>query len=65
MNLTPRQSQILTGLASSQTVKELGPLLGISVKTVEFHRAEIMRRLHIFDLPGLTRYAVKQGIIQL
>ncbi|MCX7671319.1 MAG: LuxR C-terminal-related transcriptional regulator, partial [Anaerolineae bacterium] len=38
--------------------------LGISEKTVETHRAQIMTRLNIFDLPGLVRYALRVGLIR-
>lgn len=60
--LTPRQREILSLIAQSRTTKEIAYELGVSAKTVEFHRAELMRRLGIFDIPGLVRYALKAGL---
>jgi DNA-binding NarL/FixJ family response regulator len=62
--LTPRQREILQLLAEGKNTKEIGHLLGLSVKTVETHRAQIMSRLEIRDLPGLVRYAVRAGLVR-
>ncbi|HYU46008.1 MAG TPA: LuxR C-terminal-related transcriptional regulator [Terriglobales bacterium] len=43
--------------------KEIGSILGISVKTVESHRANIMQKLNIREVAGLVRYAIRQGLI--
>jgi DNA-binding NarL/FixJ family response regulator len=61
--LTPRQREILQLIAESKTTKETAFLLNLSPKTVEFHRAELMDRLGIHDVPGLVRYAMQSGII--
>jgi DNA-binding NarL/FixJ family response regulator len=63
--LTPRQIEILRLVASGQTNKEIAISLGISPKTVEFHRAQMMERLGVRDVTGLTRYAMKKGIVDL
>lgn len=61
--LTPRQTEVLTLLASGLAAKEIAHRLGLSVKTVESHRAQIMERLGIRDLAGLVRYAVRVGLV--
>jgi DNA-binding NarL/FixJ family response regulator len=63
--LTPRQRQVLKQLSEGSSVKEIARVLEISVKTVETHRAQLMRRLRIFDLAGLIRYALRKGITRL
>ena len=61
--LTARQREVLQLLAEGKSVKEIGHLLEISAKTVETHRAQIMGRLDIHDVPGLVRYAIRTGLI--
>ncbi|HJW03651.1 MAG TPA: response regulator transcription factor, partial [Azospira sp.] len=61
--LTPRQQEILRLVASGRTTKEIARDLGISPKTVEFHRAQLMEKLGIHEVAGLTRYAMQQGLI--
>jgi DNA-binding NarL/FixJ family response regulator len=61
--LTARQREILQLVAEGHSSKECARLLGVSVKTVETHRAHIMRRLNIGDLAGLVRYAVRTGVV--
>lgn len=61
--LTARQLQILRHIAEGRTNKEIGKLLGISPKTVEFHRAQLMQRLGLHDVAGLTRYATLRGLL--
>lgn len=60
--LTPRQREVLQLIAESKNTKETAQILGLSPKTVEFHRAEMMRRLDIYDVPGLVRFAMQSGI---
>lgn len=61
--LTPRQAEILRLVASGRTTKEIARTLGISPKTVEFHRARLMERLGVHDVTALTRFAVQRGLI--
>jgi DNA-binding NarL/FixJ family response regulator len=61
--LTARQREVLQLIAEGRTVKQIAQMLGISVKTAETHRAQIMERLDIHDLAGLVRYAIRSGII--
>jgi DNA-binding NarL/FixJ family response regulator len=61
--LSQRQREVLQLLASGSSMRDIARRLSLSVKTVETHRAELMRRLDIRDLAGLVRYAVHVGIV--
>lgn len=61
--LSPRQLEILKLIAEGLSTKEKAQRLNISVKTIETHRAELMQRLEIHDVPGLVRFAIKMGLI--
>ncbi|MCW5621708.1 MAG: response regulator transcription factor [Burkholderiales bacterium] len=61
--LTPRQKEILQLIAEGRSTKEIAHVLGLSIKTVETHRAQLMQRLSIRDVPGLVRYALRAGLI--
>jgi DNA-binding NarL/FixJ family response regulator len=63
--LTPRQREILQMVVEGNSSVQIAGRLNISAKTVERHRADIMSRLNIHDLPGLVRYAIRAGIIGL
>lgn len=63
--LTPRQLEVLKLLSEGSGVKRIARILGISPKTVETHRAQLMDRLHIYDLAGLVRYALRERISRL
>ena len=62
--LTIRQRQIVQSLAEGQSSKEIATALTISVKTVETHRANIMRRIGCHSVTQLVRYAIRNDIIQ-
>lgn len=64
-SLTSRQREILQMIAEGQATKEIAFALGVSVKTVETHRAAIMERLAIHDVPGLVLFAVRSGLIRV
>jgi DNA-binding NarL/FixJ family response regulator len=61
--LTPRQREILQMVAEGKSTKEIAYRLGLSGKTVETHRTQIMQRLDIHDVPGLVRYAMRAGLV--
>lgn len=61
--LTSRQREILQLLAEGQTTKAIAMVLKLSDKTVEYHRAKLMARLSIFDIPGLVRFALRNGLV--
>lgn len=62
-DLTPRQREVLQLIAEGRSTKDVAVRFGISVKTVESHRAQIMDRLGIHSLAGLVRYAIRTGIV--
>ena len=62
-DLSPREKEILQLIAEEHTSGEIGRLLFISEKTVEKHRANLMEKLHVRNLAGLVRLAVKYGLI--
>jgi DNA-binding NarL/FixJ family response regulator len=61
--LTERQVQVLRLVAEGHRTRDIAKRLGLSVKTVESHRGEIMKRLGIHDVVGLVRYAVRVGLV--
>jgi DNA-binding NarL/FixJ family response regulator len=61
--LTDRQRQVLQHLAAGDSMREIAKDLRLSVKTVETHRAQLLKRLGIRDLAGLVRYAIRVGLI--
>ncbi len=61
--LTPRQREILHLIARGYATREIATQLHVSVKTVESHRAQLMQRLNIHDVAGLTRYAIRTGLV--
>ena len=63
--LTPRQREILQLIAERHSTKEIAQILNISAKTVETHRAQMMERLGIHDVPGLVRFAIRAGLASL
>jgi DNA-binding NarL/FixJ family response regulator len=62
-SLSERQREILQLIAEGQTTKAIAIILNLSPKTVEYHRAKLMERLGIFDVPGLVRFALQSGLI--
>ncbi len=61
--LTARQREILQLIAEGRSTKEIAYDLEVSVKTVEAHRAQLMERLDIHDIPGLVRFAIRTGLV--
>ena len=62
--LTPREREIVQLLSEGKSSKEVAVILGISVKTSETHRANIMRKLEIHSVSQLVRYAVRNQIVE-
>ena len=60
--LTSREREIVQRIAEGQTTKEIAALLGLSVKTVESHRINLMRKLDIHETATLVRYAIRRGL---
>lgn len=63
-HLTSREMEVLQQIAEGAANKQIAAKLGISVKTVEKHRDNLMQKLDIHDTAGLTRYAIEVGIIE-
>ena len=64
VRLSPRELEVLQLVAEGDANKEVAAELGISLKTVEKHRHNLMQKLQIHHTAGLTRYAIVQGIIE-
>lgn len=62
--LTPRQREIVKLVAQGNTSKEIAERLGLSIKTVETHRAHVMERIGAKDLTAVVRFAVRSGLIE-
>jgi len=64
VSLTEREREVLQLLAEGKSNKEIGATLQISTKTVETHRARIMRKLHLHSMSELVRYAIRNRMIE-
>ncbi len=62
--LTPRQREVLQLIAEGRGTRDIAERLNLSVKTIETHRAQLMERLGIHDVAGLTRYALRIGLVR-
>jgi len=62
--LTPRELEVLQLIAEGYANKQIAGELFISIKTVEKHRQQLMNKLDIHDVAGLTRYAIAKGVIE-
>jgi DNA-binding NarL/FixJ family response regulator len=62
--LTPRELEVLQLIAEGYANKQIAGELFISIKTVEKHRQQLMNKLDIHDVAGLTRYAISKGVIE-
>jgi two-component system, NarL family, response regulator NreC len=63
--LSGREREVLQLIAEGKSTKEIAALLHLSVKTVETHRRQLMEKLNIFNIAGLTRFALREGLITL
>jgi DNA-binding NarL/FixJ family response regulator len=63
--LTAREREVIQLLAEGKTSKEVAVTLNLSVKTAETHRTNLMRKLGLHSVADLTRYAVRNGIVQV
>jgi DNA-binding NarL/FixJ family response regulator len=62
--LTPREEEVVKLIAEGHTSQQIADLLVISIKTVESHRANIFEKLAVRDRVGLTRFAIRSGLIE-
>lgn len=61
--LSPREREVLQLIAEGHSTQGIAARLGISPKTVESHRARLMRKLELYDIASLTRFAIQQGLV--
>lgn len=64
-SLTPRQRTVLEMIARGYSTREIAKRLNRSVKTIETHRAQLMKRLNIYHVPGLVGFAIRTGLVTL
>jgi DNA-binding NarL/FixJ family response regulator len=62
--LTPRELEVLKLIAEGHSSKEIAAMLVISIKTVDRHRTNMLEKLGMRDRVGLTRYAIRRGLIE-
>jgi DNA-binding NarL/FixJ family response regulator len=62
--LSPREREVLQLVAEGFTARQIAEQLGLSPKTVENHRSNIMDRLGVRTIAGLVRYAIRTGIVR-
>ena len=62
--LTPREREIVQLIAEGKSTKEVGDQLGISAKTAETHRANLMRKLALRSVSEVVRYAIREKIVE-
>jgi DNA-binding NarL/FixJ family response regulator len=63
--LTPREREVLQLLAEGRSTKQIALHLGLSAKTIETHRMQIMKKLDIHSIAGLTKFAIQEGLVAL
>ena len=64
-HLTEREREVLHYIAEGLSTKKIAAILGVSSKTIETHRRQVMRKLGIFSVPLLTKYAIREGLSSL
>jgi DNA-binding NarL/FixJ family response regulator len=64
VELTSREAEVLQLIAEGLPNKQIAGELGISIKTVEKHRQQVMNKLNIHDVAGLTRHAISKGMVE-
>lgn len=62
--LTPREKEVLIGIATGETNKQIAARFGISHRTVETHRESLMAKLDIRTVAGLTKLALEEGLVE-
>ncbi len=64
-NLTPREREVVKMIAEGNSAREIAGVLGLSVKTVEAHRFNLMRKLDIHNKAQLVTYAIQKRIVNV
>jgi DNA-binding NarL/FixJ family response regulator len=65
INLTAREIEVWNGLANSETTKGLALRLNLSPKTIEYHRANLYKKLGVYDIAAITRMAMNRGMFEI
>lgn len=60
--LTDREREVLQLITEGKTTKEIASILNVSTKTIETHRQQIMKKLNVYSIAELTKYAIREGI---
>ena len=63
--LSPREREVLQLIAEGHSTKDTAARLGVSVKTIETHRSQIMRKLDLHSIAELTKYAIREGLTEI
>ncbi len=63
--LTSRETEVLSLIAGGLSSKQIADKLFLSIRTIDFHRANITQKLGIHDVAGLTRFAIKHGLVKI
>lgn len=64
-SLTTRERELIQLIADGKNAKEIAGAFGISIKTVEVHRHNIMQKLNLYSIAELTKYAIREGLTSL
>ena len=64
-DLTPRETEVLQLIAEGYSTKQIADKLYLSARTVDFHRANISQKLGVHDIAGLTKYAIRHGLVKI
>ncbi len=64
-DISKKEREVLQLVAEGDKNRDIAEKMGVSVKTIESHRRNIMKKLNIFNIAGLTKFAVKEGIVSL
>jgi DNA-binding NarL/FixJ family response regulator len=65
VELSGREKEVLQMIAEGKSSKEIGDILFLSSKTIDVHRNNIMKKINLFSIPELTKYAIKKGLTSL
>lgn len=65
VDLSPREREVLMLIADGKNTKEIAAIINIGIKTVETYRQQLMKKLNIFNIAVLTKYAVREGLTSL
>ena len=64
-SLTPREREVVKMIAEGNSVRQIAQLLGLSIKTVEAHKFNLMRKLNIHNKAQLVTYAIQKKIVRV